>query len=82
MTPTHFLIPADLARRIVAYLGERPYAQVADFVQGLQQMRPVEVQTVAPAPSTAPGGVAVAELEAPRGCDSNHITESRSEETA
>lgn len=46
--PQHVLVPVDLARAIADYLSKRPFAEVAQFMQGLMQAPAAVVQQPAP----------------------------------
>lgn len=44
-----FVISENLANEILRYLGNRPYAEVVQLVQGLLAVRPVEAPPATPA---------------------------------
>lgn len=42
----HFLIEENFANAVLGYLSERPYKEVAPFIQGFQMLVPADVKEV------------------------------------
>ena len=49
--PTHYIIPAEILERLIAYLVTRPFQEVAGGMAELQRLQPMSVN-----PDVEPAG--------------------------
>ena len=65
-------IPQALAQQIINYLAQRPFAEVEPLINGMRQMREVDIQVAMPGLQAVPDATDGDDAPKPNG-DGEHI---------